>query len=552
MVISVYAKDCVPGRNYELIKNGDFEMGDTLFYTEYINAPDYMRPCKTYAVSFNPKDNYSKFDSCADHTSGKGRMLVVNGDTVHGTIVWQQTVANINPGTDYEFSFWHLSVNKLHPATLIAVINGDTLSPWPVWLSDSSCHWQETRYIWNSGQSNTADIRIFDINLAYFGNDFAIDDISFMPYCRLQACAGQNLSTCKNHSVMLEGNAIDGEEPYHYKWTPATGLDNPNIKNPTATIGVTTQYILEVRDERKCVAYDTITVEVYDEPISTIIPSHEMPACPCEPVTLTAAVENYDYDWSTGDTTRSIDVLTPGIYSLTVTDENGCTSSSQFELTHRNVEVSVTTDKINGPTGKEIQFFLRYADEDNLFDCNYSTYTAKIRYNASLLIPRKDTPFGTIVNGYETITVSGDLKMSESQPLNFYTLWGNTECTNITFEEINFSCDSVNATSEPGRFCLTDLCDAAGVRLFDNGGFSVLQARVENNILNVKLELNNTSLLNMTLYNYAGERINELLNTSIKTGTHELKFEMNTLPNGLYFLIITINNATYTQPLLIQ
>ncbi len=545
------AKDCIPDRNYELIQNGDFEAGDTLFITEYIAAPDYMRPSRTYAVSNNPQDNYGKFDSCGDHTTGKGKMMVVNGDTLKGTVIWQQTVGNLAQNTDYEFSFWHTSVNKLHPAALIVLINGDTLKPYPIWLSDSTCLWLNTTYIWNSGGSDTAEIKILDDNLAFFGNDFAIDDISLMPYCRLQACAGNNLNTCKNQPVTLNGNAMDGVEPYRFKWTPAAGLNNPDIQNPVATIAVSTQYILEVTDSRNCTAYDTITVNVYDDPDNTITSSAAMPVCPCEPVTLTAA-EGYNYLWSTGDTTRSITVLQPGIYSLEVFDINGCTASNQFELIHHNVSVRLAVDSIEESTGKDVQFFLRAQNEENLFDCGYSSYTAKIRYNASLLIPRKDTPFGQIENGYETITITGNLATTETQPLNFYTLWGNAECTDITIEEITFSCDSVSATDIPGRVCLTELCEASGLRLFDSGQNQILRANFVNNVLEVKFTLADDSFVRLTLYNYAGNRVSGLLTGNTDKGRHIYKFTLNTLPQGVYFLMFNYGNKALSIPVIIN
>ncbi len=547
------AKDCIPNIDYEMIKNGDFEMGDTLFYTEYINAAEYMRPSRTYAVSTNPQDNYDKFDSCGDHTTGHTNMLVINGDTTAGTVVWMQKVRNIKPGTDYEFSFWFTVIDSLRPATLIVLINGDTLEPWPIWMSDSTCLWSEMKYIWNSGASDTAEIRIYDINLAFFGNDFALDDISMMPYCRLQACAGKNVSTCKNVPVTLSGNAMDGFPPYRYKWSPSAGLDNPNIQNPRATIDVATEYILEVSDARNCTSYDTITVEVYDEPISTILSSPSMPACPCEPVTLIAAIEYYDYYWSTGETTRSIIVRKPGIYSLTVEDKNGCRSSSDFELVQRDVSVNVAIDSISTETGKEIKLYLLPTDEQNLTDCGYSSYTAKIKYNASLLIPRKDTPFGTVENGFETISVSGDLKNATNEPLNFYTLWGNAECTDISIDEITFSCDSVNVNTTPGKVCLTNLCNAGGLRLFDAGTELMMKVSAIDKLINVEINTKQDANITLQLYNYLGAEINTLIqNEHIKKGTKSWQFPVSNLSPGVYFLILSSNENPITRSIIIQ
>lgn len=512
-----------------------------------------MRPCKTYAISTNPQDNYIKFDSCGDHTSGHTNMLVVNGDTIHGTVIWRQTVRNINPFTDYDFSFWFSSVNILRPATLVVLINGDTLSPWPIWLRDSTCFWSEAKYVWNSGNSDTAEISIYDINLSFFGNDFAIDDISLMPYCRLQACAGQNVSTCKDTPVMLDGNAMDGFEPYIYKWSPATGLNNPNIKNPIAKIPATTQYILEVTDDRKCKAYDTITVHIYDEPNSTILASPPLPTCPCETVTLTAAVEYYDYLWSTGDTTRSINVTEPGTYSLKVTDKNGCTSSRDIDVTHKQVSVNVLIDTIQAPTGKEIQLYLHTDNEENFLDCGYTSYTAKISYNASMLIPRKNTPFGKVVNGIETITVTEDLADAEPQPLNFYTLWGNAECTDITIDDITFNCDSVQASTTSGQFCLTDLCNASGLRLFDSGKGIFLKTIQENDMLTVEISAEIDAIISLELYDYTGNINSSLINNKkILRGTQVYKFTTNTLNRGLYFLTLSGNDLLITQPVLIK
>ncbi len=59
------------------------------------------------------------------------------------------------------------------------------------------------------------------------------------------------------HSTQL-GNG------YTYTWTPATGLSDPNISNPTASPLVTTTYIVEVHDIYGCSWQDTITIFVID------------------------------------------------------------------------------------------------------------------------------------------------------------------------------------------------------------------------------------------------------------------------------------------------
>jgi hypothetical protein len=55
---------------------------------------------------------------------------------------------------------------------------------------------------------------------------------------------------------------------------------------------------------------------------------------------LTAGGDDVSYLWSTGETTSSIFVSTDGIYSVTVTDINGCTASDEVEI----VTTSSTAD----------------------------------------------------------------------------------------------------------------------------------------------------------------------------------------------------------------
>jgi len=81
----------------------------------------------------------------------------------------------------------------------------------------------------------------------------------------LIAEAGSNAKICfgqSGQSVTLGGNptAANGKSPYTYKWTPATGLDNPTAANPIATLTATTEYTVEVTDAGGAKAVDKVMV----------------------------------------------------------------------------------------------------------------------------------------------------------------------------------------------------------------------------------------------------------------------------------------------------
>ena len=76
-------------------------------------------------------------------------------------------------------------------------------------------------------------------NLIFFSTLF-FSEISFSQFCP-QANAGPDQGSCGQESVILGTLAIPG---YTYSWSPATGLSNPNIAQPSASPTSTTTYTL--------------------------------------------------------------------------------------------------------------------------------------------------------------------------------------------------------------------------------------------------------------------------------------------------------------------
>jgi gliding motility-associated-like protein len=52
-----------------------------------------------------------------------------------------------------------------------------------------------------------------------------------------------------------------------YTWTPATGLSNPNIANPTTILGPETEYKISIKTPANCVTVDTLLVKTFDKRI---------------------------------------------------------------------------------------------------------------------------------------------------------------------------------------------------------------------------------------------------------------------------------------------
>lgn len=82
----------------------------------------------------------------------------------------------------------------------------------------------------------------------------------------LQANAGPDFTLCPGTSAILGTStpASGGLAPYLYTWSPATGLSSTSVSNPTVTAGVSTMYILQVRDANDSLAYDSVFITVPD------------------------------------------------------------------------------------------------------------------------------------------------------------------------------------------------------------------------------------------------------------------------------------------------
>ncbi|HNB82261.1 MAG TPA: hypothetical protein PLP14_09205, partial [Chitinophagaceae bacterium] len=92
-----------------LIPNGDFSQGNTLFSSSYVYGTGgpwgLLSNEGQYAIATNPNSTHINFASFGDHTTGTGNMMVVNGAGTPNVNIWCETI-NVNPNTWYDFSAW--------------------------------------------------------------------------------------------------------------------------------------------------------------------------------------------------------------------------------------------------------------------------------------------------------------------------------------------------------------------------------------------------------------------------------------------------------------
>lgn len=133
-------------------------------------------------------------------------------------------------------------------------------------------------------------------------------------------CGGQGSATA---------NVSGGTSPYTYLWS--NGQTTQVISNlPSGS------YSLTVTDANNCTAVNTLQITVIPAPTCTVVLTQPITTLNGSDgkltVNPTAGTSPYTYFWSNGQTTQTAQNLGPGLYTVTVTDASGCTTSCSFTL----------------------------------------------------------------------------------------------------------------------------------------------------------------------------------------------------------------------------
>lgn len=159
--------------------------------------------------------------------------------------------------------------------------------------------------------------------------------------CEVQECMTSVLHEAISVSELVLGNPacqtntgeIDilmsgGVGPFLYSWTGPDGFVSVEERLEMLQAGL---YSLTVTDSKLCTA--TREVELFD--VTAPLQSDIVDGCNSKMITVIEGEGNkpYTYQWSNNaSTTESLEVTSPGVYAVTVTDAINCNRSITFEI----------------------------------------------------------------------------------------------------------------------------------------------------------------------------------------------------------------------------
>jgi len=157
-----------------LVVNGDFELGNTGFTTDY-NYYTGSDPGPSWVtVGPNGQLNNSNWNAGGDHTTGSGNFLIVDGHTDTSKSFWNESIG-VEAGKTYEISGWFRSLYPASPGTAQFTIDSSAAGS-SILVNDEGT-WRQNSFLWTA-TSNTLNLGLVDTNGESFGNDFGVDDLS--------------------------------------------------------------------------------------------------------------------------------------------------------------------------------------------------------------------------------------------------------------------------------------------------------------------------------------------------------------------------------------
>jgi len=131
-----------------------------------------------------------------------------------------------------------------------------------------------------------------------------------------------------DNNGQITANPTGGTSPYTYNWNTIP----PQTTNPATGLAVSAgpDYTVTITDDHGCTYTDTYTLT--EPPAITLVTSHTNATCNqsngSASVSPSGGAGSFTYLWSTGATGPSITNVPSGTYTVTVTDDHGCTETA--------------------------------------------------------------------------------------------------------------------------------------------------------------------------------------------------------------------------------
>ncbi len=179
-------------------------------------------------------------------------------------------------------------------------------------------------YMWSEGStSQSIDVSIagtFSLTVTDANGCEGIGSVAVTEDTELTPVISGPLSYCATQTTTLDA----GSGFTTYQW-------NDNSSGSTLEVSSPGTYSVTVTDNGGCIGETSVAVTENALPQPQI--SGTLEYCATQTTTLDAGTGFASYDWSTGDTDQTLEVSSPGMYTVAVTNSFGCVDSTMVAIT---------------------------------------------------------------------------------------------------------------------------------------------------------------------------------------------------------------------------
>jgi hypothetical protein len=193
-------------------------------------------------------------------------------------------------------------------------------------------------YTWSNGADET-----FDVLIELAPGDYSVT-VTDAEGCTLEFsstvtepnlfyanASADNESSAGANNGSATANPVGGTSPYTYQWSDSGNSTTATVNN--LAVG---EYTVTVTDDNDCTSIQTVKVNAFG---CTVTATNTIAQISCfgecdgqTGVLFGNGSGPYSLEWSNGSTSSNISGLCEGIYSVTVTDSNGCTNQSYSQI----------------------------------------------------------------------------------------------------------------------------------------------------------------------------------------------------------------------------
>ncbi|MDX1939657.1 MAG: SprB repeat-containing protein, partial [Saprospiraceae bacterium] len=306
-------------------------------------------------------------------------------------------------------------------------------------------------YVWNTGATGTTISGItagsYSVTVTDAQSRTTVQSVVLNQPPLITASIGVT-ATC-NSPFTLTAQGGGGVQPYKYYWTTSATTQSIVVNEGT--------YCVTITDKNFCGAVSCVTVD--NEPL-TLSATAQSVTCPDGndgKVTANPAggMGPYTFAWSNGATTSMIQNLSPGTYTVTVTDAKGCTATASASVANKQPLVITITNtqpncigdlngmvvaNVSGGSSPYTYLWNTGAPTQGLFGIGAGTYTVTVTDNKgciavkSIVLEPKSKLTITVVASDETCpnTNNGSVIATPSGSTGRYTYNWNTGATTQT------------------------------------------------------------------------------------------------------------------------